>query len=159
LSFNPIDLLSLIVVSVVGALQFFRAIDDFSLVFYETIGIIFACYLSNYIFKKFDYQPIYYLLTFLVVFFFTLLLSRFLNNYFSFSFGVFTYIFGFFLAIVFAWAFCHAVLKTILIFFGKNPMLVYRYKKSLFASQILFFGLFRELLGLLRVIRGPASPP
>uniref|UniRef100_A0A7V4E2U4 CvpA family protein n=1 Tax=candidate division WOR-3 bacterium TaxID=2052148 RepID=A0A7V4E2U4_UNCW3 len=158
MSFNIVDLFSLIVISVSAAFQFFRAIDDLSLVFYETIGIIFACYLSNLIFKKFDYQPIFYLLTFIVVFFFSLLLARFFNNYFSFSFGIFTYIFGFFLALIFAWALCHAILKTILIFFWRNPILVYKYKKSLFVSQILFFGFFRELLGLLRVIRGPVSP-
>ncbi|MCX7837464.1 MAG: hypothetical protein N2323_05885 [candidate division WOR-3 bacterium] len=153
MTLNIIDWLSLGIVAFFGGIQFLRSLDNLSLIFYETIGIIFACYLSNFIFKNFSYNPFFYLFSFVIILVFAFFLARFLNNLFSFSFGIFTYFFGFFLGIIFGWALCHAVLKTILIFSRNNPELIYLYKKSIFVSQILFFGFFKELLAFLTNVR------
>jgi len=153
LSLNPIDWLSIGIITVFGAIQFLRSLDNLSLIFYETGGIILACYFSNIIFKKFSYNPYSYLFSFILFLILSFFLSRIINNFFSFSLGIFTYLFGLFLGIVFSWALCHAVLKTILIFYKNNPDLIYLYKKSIFVSQILFFGFFRELLAFLTSVR------
>lgn len=153
MSLNIIDWLSLGIISVVGGIQFLRSLDNFSLILYETIGIILACYLSNIIFKKFPETSFSYPLSFIILLIISFFLARFLNNFLSFSFGFFTYFFGLFIGIIFSWALCHAVLKTILIFNRNNPDLIYLYKKSIFVSQILFFGFFRELWAFLVNVR------
>lgn len=153
MSLNIIDWLSLGIIAVFGGIQFLRSLDNLSLIFYETIGIILACYLSNIIFKKFSNNPFSYLFSFIIILILSFFLARFINNFFSFSFGIFTYFFGLFLGIVFGWALCHGVLKTILIFNRNNPYLIFLYKKSIFVSQILFFGFFREFLAFLISVR------
>ncbi|MEO0096956.1 MAG: hypothetical protein ABIK78_02540 [candidate division WOR-3 bacterium] len=153
MSLNIIDWLSIGIITVFGGIQFLRSLDNLSLIFYETGGIIFACYFSNIIFKKFSNNPFSYLFSFIIILIISFFLSRIINNFFSFSLGIFTYLFGLFLGITFSWALCHAVLKTILIFYKNNPDLIYLYKKSIFVSQILFFGFFRELLAFLISVR------
>lgn len=157
--FNWVDLLTIGVVSTVGAIQFLRATKDFSLVFYETalfIGALFASVkmlnplhqLTNLSFGG------CFVITFVILTILALLFASGLNRFFEFEFGMFNHFLGLFLGLAGGTVFGHAVLRTFILGYGATrPEVTEAIHRSWMATQVLYFGAFRELLAILRIAR------
>lgn len=159
MGFTWVDVLSIGVVSLVAAVQFIRAIKDFSLVLYESIFLIVAVVgaVRFYPFvQRFTRFPAVasFAWVFVVFIFLGILCASLLNGIIGFEFGGFSYFFGLFLAIVCGFAFGHAVLRAMVIGYSPTrPDIIVSIKRSWMASQVLYFGAFREFLGILRIAR------
>ncbi len=157
--FNWVDLLAIGVVSFAGGIQFLRSTKDFSLVLYETFLLIAALIGTVRVFI-----PIHQLTglsytvcfagCFVILAVLAILIASGINRFFEFSFGGFGYFFGLFLGIACGFVFGHAVLRVLLIAYGvKRPEFADMVHRSWMASQVLYFGAFRELLAMLRIAR------
>ncbi|MEO0020052.1 MAG: hypothetical protein ABIK47_05370 [candidate division WOR-3 bacterium] len=159
MGFNWVDILSIGVVALIGALQFLRAIRDFSLVFYETIfmvaAVVGAVRFYPFVQRLTRFPAVAsFALVFIIFLFLAFLCASLLNSFIGFEFGIFSYFFGLGLAIVCGFAFGHVVLRALSI--GSSPTrpdIIVSIKRSWMASQVLYFGAFREFLGILRIAR------
>ncbi|MGQ9677828.1 MAG: hypothetical protein ACUVUD_00905 [bacterium] len=157
--FNWVDLTTIGVVATGAAIQFLRATKDFSLVLYETFFLIAALIAAVRLIiplHQFTALPeaIVFIGVFVVLSMLGLLLAHGLNQIFEFGFGVFNHFIGLLLGIACGIVFGHAVLRTVVITYRlSRPEVVEFVHRSWMASQILYFGAFRELLGILRVAR------
>ncbi len=157
--FNWIDLLSIGLVATAGGIQFLRGTKDFSRVFYETIFLIAALVATVKLFiPVHKLTGVSYIVTFAGIFValavLGIWLAFLLNRLIGFGTGVFAYIFSLLLGIAGGWVIGHAVLRTLYIAFARrDPAFLMAVHKSWMASQLLYFGAFRELLAMLRVAR------
>lgn len=157
--FNGIDVLAIAVVAAAGGIQFLRATRDFSQVFYETVALILALVASTRFFTPLsqwlDITPaLAFGIVFAILAVLALLVATLLNQGVGFSLGGFDYLFGLVLGIADGFVIGHATLRTLMLFLaGRNPELVAAVHRSWMASQVLYFGAFRELLGILRIAR------
>ncbi len=156
---NWVDLLTIGAVATGAAVQFLRSIRDFSLIFYETIFFIAALLATvRWFFTLHNWLTIppvaAFAGIFVVLIMVGILLATLTNQFLSFSLGPFDYFFGLLLGIVCGFVFGHAMLRTVLLGFSlTNPAVVEAVRSSWMASQVLYFGAFRELLGILRIAR------
>jgi|UniRef100_A0A7C3Z258 hypothetical protein len=142
--FNPIDLGLLILVSTVAGIQFLRGKNNFSLLFFETLGAIGAGKVA-YDFAKAHYPFALFFFPCLILF---LITARVLNGFFPFSLGVFDLLFSFIFGITFGWAIGFGVVRSLFPLIARNPVLLQMLVKSWMASQIVSLGFLRELLAL-----------
>ncbi len=159
MKFNWVDLLAIGAVTTGAAIQFLRSIRDFSLVFYETLLFIGALIATVRLFlpvhKLLSISPVIaFVGVFVILVVLGILVATLINQFFEFSLGAFDYFFGLLLGIVCGFVFGHALLRTVLLGFClSNPAVAEAVRSSWMASQVLYFGAFRELLGLLRIAR------
>lgn len=159
MKFNWIDILSIAVVASSAAIQFLRATRDFSLVFYETIFLVLALVAAVRFFAPVSQllnlaPPFALSFIFVILLLVGLLVATLINGLLGFSFGVFDYFIGLLLGTVCGFVLGHATLRTIMLtFVNKKPEIIDAVRHSWMASQILYFGAFRELLGILRIAR------
>ncbi len=159
MGFSQIDLLTVGVVALIAGVQFLRVIRDFSLILYETIFLILALIGAVRFYpavqRFIGFSPFAtFAGTFLVLAALAFLCAGLLNLVVSFEFGVFGYLLGFGLAIACGFVFGHAVLRGMVIGYGATkPQIVASINRSWMASQVLYFGAFRELLAMLRIAR------
>ncbi len=159
MKFNWIDIVAIGVVASAGAVQFLRATRDFSQVFYETVMLILALVGAVRFFMPVSQRlnippPLALGVLFAVFTVLALLVATLLNQGLGFSLGGFDYLFGLALGIAGGFVFGHATMRTMmLLFLERKPELVAAMHRSWMASQVLYFGAFRELLGILRIAR------
>jgi hypothetical protein len=157
--FNWVDVLTIGVVSSVAAVQMLRATRDFSQVFYETAFMVVALVAAVRLFlpvsQRLNLTPALGIGLLFVVFLVTgLLFATVVNQGLGFSLGGFDYLFGLVLGIVCGFVLGHALLRTIMLAAAnQQPEMVAAVRRSWMASQVLYFGAFRELLGILRIAR------
>jgi hypothetical protein len=157
--FNWVDVLSCGVVAFGAGIQFLRATKDFSQILYETFFLIAALVAAvklHPIVQRLTGLTLVvsFVITFLILMFVALLVASLLNSAINFDFGIFNYLFGLFLGIACGFVLGHAVLRALVIGFGATrPDLNTGIQRSWMASQVLYFGAFRELLGILRIAR------
>ncbi|MGQ9707680.1 MAG: hypothetical protein ACUVUR_02245 [bacterium] len=157
--FNWIDVLSVGVVSIGAGVQFLRATKDFSRILYETLLLIAALVTAVRMYTT--VQRLFGLSAagsfaglFLFFMLVALLIASLLNRVIYFDFGGFAYLFGLVLGVACGVVFGHAVLRTLVIGFSSTrPDLKIGIHCSWMASQVLYFGAFRELLAVLRIAR------
>jgi uncharacterized membrane protein required for colicin V production len=159
MKFNWIDVLTSGVVASVAALQLLRAIRDFSQVFYETVFLVVALVGAVRLFMPVSQRlnlspPLAMAMLFMIFAVLAALFATLINQSLEFSLGGFDYLFGLGLGIACGFVFGNAVLRTIvLMFMGEKPEVIAAVHRSWMASQVLYFGAFRELLGILRIAR------
>lgn len=157
--FNWVDLTAIGVVATGAAIQFLRATRDFSLVLYETVLFIAALVAAVHLFIPLHQltalpEAVVFSGVFVILAVLALLIASGLNQVFEFGFGVFNHFVGLILGIACGIVFGHAVLRTLVIAYRlSRPELVEVIHRSWMASQVLYFGAFRELLGILRIAR------
>ncbi len=158
MKFGWIDVLSITIVSLGAGIQFLRAIKDFSLVLYETVFFVLALVGAGKMF-----MPVHNLTgwscqvcfagIFAIFAILGIIIASILNS-FEFEFGGFNYFFGLIFGIVCGFVVGHVCLKSLIITYcDKNPEVIEAIHRSWVASQVLYFGAFRELLGMLRLAR------
>ncbi len=157
--FNWVDLLAIGVVSVSAGIQLLRAIRDLSLIFYETLFFIGALVGAVRFFPELHRWlnislPLSFLLTFIAFAMGAVVIASILNQMVEFSLGGFGHIFGLLFGVVSGFVFGHAALRTVLLFsVNRHSVVVDAIHRSWMASQVLYFGVFRELLAILRIAR------
>jgi len=157
--FNWVDILAISLVAGTAAIQLLRGARDFSQVFYETIFLVMALVGTVRIFMPLhSLTGISYTVCFagsFVIFgILALMIAAVLNRFFAFEFGGFSYILAAALGVVCGFVVGHAVLRTLFILWGgRNVHFADAVHRSWMASQVLYFGAFRELLGMLRIAR------
>ncbi|MGB9742693.1 MAG: hypothetical protein ACP5JB_02420 [candidate division WOR-3 bacterium] len=157
--FNWVDVLAIGAVASVAAVQLLRATRDFSQVFYETVFMVLAVVGAVRFFipvsQRLNLNPALALgMLFVLLLVLGLLFATFINQGLGFSLGGFDYLFGLLLGIVCGFVFGHALLRTIMLAtMERHAEVVAAVRRSWMASQVLYFGAFRELLGILRIAR------
>lgn len=159
MKFSGIDALATGIVSLVAGIQFLRAIRDFSLVFYETIFLIASLVAAVKIFIPVHNlsglsAPVSFLVIFVIFAILGIIIASIFNQTLEFGFGSFNYFFGLIIGIACGFVVGHTVLRTLIIAYRETkPELVESIHRSWMASQVLYFGAFRELIGMLRIAR------
>jgi hypothetical protein len=159
MNFNWVDILTIGVVATGGAIQFLRATKDFSLVLYETVLFIGALVATVRIFmpvhQTTGFSPaVSFIGIFVILSVLALLIASVLNQLFEFGFGLFNHFIGLLLGIACGTVFGHAVLRALIVIYNvSRPPVVEAIYRSWVATQVLNFGAFRELLGILRIAR------
>ncbi len=156
---NWIDILTIGVVATGAAIQFLRATRDFSLVLYETALFIGALVATVRLFIPIHQiiglaPAVCFIGIFVILSVLALLIASMFNQLVEFGFGVFNHFIGLLLGIVCGTVFGHAVLRTLIIAYEvSRPQVVEAVHRSWMATQVLYFGAFRELLAILRIAR------
>ncbi len=153
---NWVDWLSLGLVSAVGALQYLRGTSDFSRVLYEALALVAAVVGATCLYRAvnelFGIPPATaYAVLFLVLGAVGIVLAGLVNASIPFSMGVFDRILSVLTGLVCGWTVGHVVLRFLLSIESRSIHIAIR--ESWMASQLLFFGAFWELLGVLRIAR------
>jgi len=156
---NWVDLLCIGSVALFGAVQFLRSRTNFSQVLYETIAICAAAFGATKLFMPLaELLEVSYVFTYIGLFVVFgsagIFMAATLNRAAAFGMGTFNYLLGLLLAVVCGWAAAHVLLRGVHIAYAiRNPDVIVAINRSWMASQILRFGAFRELLGVLRIAR------
>ncbi len=143
--FNPVDIVCIILVSTVAAIQFMRGRENVGLIFFETLAIIGAGKVG-FEASKLNHSFALFFFTSLIIF---LIVARLLYNIFPFSFGIFDTLFSFLLGIVGGWGIGFGLGRSLIPLILKNPALTQMVAKSWMASQVVFLGVLRELHAML----------
>lgn len=159
MKFGGIDALTTGIVSLVAGIQFLRAIKGFSQVFYETIFLVAALVAALKMFTpvhnltRLSY-PVSLCGIFGIFAILAIIIASVLNQTFEFGFGTFNYFFGLLLGVACGFIVGHTVLRSLVLAYSETkPEVVEAIHRSWMASQVLYFGAFREFLGLLRLTR------
>ncbi|MEO0080040.1 MAG: hypothetical protein ABIK44_05130 [candidate division WOR-3 bacterium] len=159
MKFNWVDILAISLVASTAAIQLLRGVRDLSQVFYETALLVAALVGATKIFiplhnlTNFSYT-FCFAGSFLIFAILAIMIATFLNRFFAFGFGGFSYILAAAFGVVCGFVVGHAVMRTLFIALGaRNAQFVDAVHRSWMASQVLYFGAFRELLGVLRIAR------
>ncbi|MEO0082179.1 MAG: hypothetical protein ABIL25_07810 [candidate division WOR-3 bacterium] len=156
--FNWVDLLSIALVAGVGGVQFTRGIKDLSRVFYEAVFLIAAVIAASRLFdlteRALSIKPfIAFAGVFVLAAALGIWLANLLNRVLAFDMGGFNYLFALGLGVVCGWVIGHAVLRSLYLALSGNKEQLVTVHRSWMASQLLFFGAFREFLVILRFAR------
>ena len=159
MQYTTLDTISVAIVAIVAGVQYLRGKDNFSQILYESLGFCGAAFGANklYLFvhglTKFS-LAVSFMGCFLVLAAFAILFSALLNARASFDFGAFNYLLALFLAVISAYAFGHAAVRTFEFGFVQgNPQLMEAMGRSWVARELVQFRTAKEILVFLRFVR------